>query len=178
MSDQDRTGGQGRCRGTWRSWLFPGSQRHIPCLSLRAARGENRGLVANDKNESDAALVAAVNRDRSAFVKHYFGVDGPTRSTCDLMINTATGEDSAISTILTCDVTRATRKEVVDNLVDLTLQAGSLCFLVVLLRKSGKGRRCTSWPLSKSIVWLATGELNVPTVNVRAHWPAARSAFC
>ena len=72
----------------------------MPCLSLRAVRGENRGLVANDKNESDAALVEAVNRERSAAVKHYFGVDGPTRSTYDRMINTATGEDNAISTIL------------------------------------------------------------------------------
>jgi cytidylate kinase len=48
-----------------------------------------RRLVADGKNESDAALIEAVDRERSAFVKYYFGVDGPTRSTYDLMINTA-----------------------------------------------------------------------------------------
>ena len=69
---------------------------------LYAPREEKIGrrLVANDKNESDAALVEAVNCETSVSVKHYFGVDGPTRSTYDLMINIAIGEDNAISTIL------------------------------------------------------------------------------
>jgi len=79
---------------------FPGSQRHIPCLSLRSARAKIRRLVANGENESDAALVEAVDRERSALVEHRFGVDWPTRSTYDRMINPATGEDNAISTIL------------------------------------------------------------------------------
>jgi cytidylate kinase len=68
---------------------------------LYAPREEKvQRLIANGKKESDAALVEAVDRDRSFFVKHYFGVDWPTRSTYDLMINTAIGEDNTISTIL------------------------------------------------------------------------------
>ena len=59
-----------------------------------------RRLIANGKSESEAALVEAVDRERSVFVKHYFGVDWPTRSAYHLMINTAIGEDTAISTIL------------------------------------------------------------------------------
>lgn len=68
---------------------------------LYAPREERiRHLIANGKSESDAALVEAVDRERSAFVRHYFGVEWPTRSAYDLMINTAIGEDTAISTIL------------------------------------------------------------------------------
>lgn len=68
---------------------------------LYAPREERiRHLIANGESESDAALVEAVDRERSAFVKHYFGVDWPTRSAYDLMINTSMGEDNAISTIL------------------------------------------------------------------------------
>jgi cytidylate kinase len=68
---------------------------------LYAPREERiRHLVANGKSASDAALVETVDRERSVFVKRYFGVDWPTRSAYDLMINTAIGEDNAISTIL------------------------------------------------------------------------------
>jgi cytidylate kinase len=68
---------------------------------LYAPREEKiRRLISNGKSESDASLVEAVDHERSAFVRHYFGVDWPTRSTYDLMINTAIGEDNAISTIL------------------------------------------------------------------------------
>jgi cytidylate kinase len=82
----------------------PGFFQHRPDtfrVFLYAPREERiRHLIANGKSESDAALVEAVDRERSAFVKHYFGVDWPTRSVYDLMINTAMGEDNAISTIL------------------------------------------------------------------------------
>jgi cytidylate kinase len=59
-----------------------------------------RRLIANGKSESETGLVEAVDRERSAFVKHYFGADWPTRSFYDLMINTAIGEDNTVSTIL------------------------------------------------------------------------------
>jgi cytidylate kinase len=68
---------------------------------LYATREERiRRLIANGKSASDADLVEAVDRERSAFVKHYFGADWPTRSFYDLMINTTIGEDNAVSTIL------------------------------------------------------------------------------
>jgi cytidylate kinase len=59
-----------------------------------------RRLIANGKSEAEVPLVEAVDRERTAFVKHYFGVDWPKRSAYHLMINTAIGEDTAISTIL------------------------------------------------------------------------------
>jgi cytidylate kinase len=68
---------------------------------LYASREERvRRLIANGKSASDAALVEAVDQERGAFVRHYFGADWPTRSFYDLMINTAIGEDNVISTIL------------------------------------------------------------------------------
>lgn len=68
---------------------------------LYAPREERiRRLIANGKSASDATLVEAVDQERSAFVKHYFGSDWPTRSFYDLMINTAIGEDNVVSTIL------------------------------------------------------------------------------
>jgi hypothetical protein len=68
---------------------------------LYAPREERiRRLIENGKSESEADLVEAVDRERSAFVKHYFSADWPTRSFYDLMINTAIGEENVISTIL------------------------------------------------------------------------------
>jgi hypothetical protein len=68
---------------------------------LYAPRQERiRRLIANGKSEAEAEVIEAVDRERSAFVKHYFGTDWPNRSFYHLMINTAIGEDNAISTIL------------------------------------------------------------------------------
>jgi len=53
----------------------------------------------NDKKEA-AELLDTQDEDRRQFVKHYFGTDWPNRSFYHLMINTAIGEDNAISTIL------------------------------------------------------------------------------
>lgn len=66
-----------------------------------ASRSERiRRLLANGKSESDAELVEAVDRERGAFVKTYFGGDWPTRSVYDVMINTAIGEHNCVATIL------------------------------------------------------------------------------
>ena len=40
------------------------------------------------------------DRERMFFVKHYFGADWPTRSLYHMMINTAIGDETVISTIL------------------------------------------------------------------------------
>jgi cytidylate kinase len=45
-------------------------------------------------------LVEEVDKERIAFIKHYFNADWPTRSLYHLMINTVAGDENVIQTIL------------------------------------------------------------------------------
>ena len=45
-------------------------------------------------------LVDSVDRERIAYVKHYFNADWPTRSLYHVMLNTAVGNEPVIQTIL------------------------------------------------------------------------------
>jgi cytidylate kinase len=69
---------------------------------LYAPRAEKiRRLVANGTVQSEAEdLVDTVDRERMAFIKHYFNADWPTRALYHLMINTAAGDEKVIATIL------------------------------------------------------------------------------
>jgi len=69
---------------------------------LYAPRAEKvRRLVQDGSTNSEAEeLVDTVDRERIAFVKHYFNADWPTRSLYHVMINTAVGNESVIQTIL------------------------------------------------------------------------------
>jgi cytidylate kinase len=69
---------------------------------LYAPRAEKlRRLVADGATRSEAeGLVDTVDRERVAYVKHYFDADWPTRSLYHVMINTALGNESVIRTIL------------------------------------------------------------------------------
>jgi cytidylate kinase len=69
---------------------------------LYAPRAEKiRRLVQDGASKSDAEdLVDTIDRERIAFVKHYFGADWPTRSLYHVMINTAVGDESVLDTIL------------------------------------------------------------------------------
>jgi cytidylate kinase len=69
---------------------------------LYAPRAEKiRRLVQEGASKSDAEdLVDSIDRERIAFVKHYFDADWPTRSLYHVMINTAVGNQSVIETIL------------------------------------------------------------------------------
>src|SRR4029077_1276402 len=69
---------------------------------LYAPRAEKiRRLMQEGTSKSDAEdVVDSVDRERIAFVKHYFGADWPTRSLYHVMINTAVGDESVIDTIL------------------------------------------------------------------------------
>lgn len=59
-----------------------------------------RRIVADGGSENEAEeLVETVDRERKAFIKHYFGADWPTRSLYHMMINTAAGDDIVIATI-------------------------------------------------------------------------------
>ena len=60
-----------------------------------------RRLCNLGKSEREAEeLLSTVDRDRIEFVKRYFNADWPTRCLYHMMINTAVGNASVISTIL------------------------------------------------------------------------------
>jgi cytidylate kinase len=69
---------------------------------LYAPRSEKmRRLLQDGLAEAEAEeRVDTIDRERIAFVKHYFGADWPTRSLYHMMINTAVGNESVIQTIL------------------------------------------------------------------------------
>ena len=69
---------------------------------LYAPRVEKiRRTMAGGHSEEEAEeLVDSVDRDRIAYVKHYFGADWPTRSLYHVMMNTAVGNGPVIQTIL------------------------------------------------------------------------------
>ncbi|MGD0793488.1 MAG: cytidylate kinase-like family protein [Terriglobales bacterium] len=60
-----------------------------------------RRLVAMGKSREEAEdLVENVDKERIAYIKHYFNADWPRRSLYHLMINTVVGDDNVIATIL------------------------------------------------------------------------------
>ncbi|HKH99155.1 MAG TPA: cytidylate kinase-like family protein [Candidatus Sulfotelmatobacter sp.] len=69
---------------------------------LYAPRAEKiRRTIADGHREADAVeLVDSVDRERVAYVKHYFNADWPTRSLYHVMLNTAVGNEPVIQTIL------------------------------------------------------------------------------
>jgi cytidylate kinase len=79
--------------------------RENPCafhVFLYAPRSEKiRRIVADGHSEQDAIEhVDTVDRERIAYVKHYFNADWPTRSLYHVMLNTAVGDEPVIQTIL------------------------------------------------------------------------------
>lgn len=69
---------------------------------LYAPRVEKiRRALADGASRQDAEeRVDTVDRERIAFVKHYFGADWPTRSLYHMMMNTAVGNDAVVETVL------------------------------------------------------------------------------
>jgi len=69
---------------------------------LYAPRAEKlRRTIADGHSQTEAEeLVDSVDRERIAYVKHYFDADWPTRSLYHMMLNTAVGNDAAVHTIL------------------------------------------------------------------------------
>ncbi|MFY9845452.1 MAG: cytidylate kinase-like family protein [Terriglobales bacterium] len=60
-----------------------------------------RRLLAMGKSREDVEdLVENVDKERMAYVKHYFNADWPTRSLYHMMINTAAGDENVIAAIL------------------------------------------------------------------------------
>lgn len=69
---------------------------------LYAPRAEKlRRTIAEGRSEEEAEeLVDFVDRERIAYVKHYFNADWPTRSLYHMMLNTAVGNEPVVKTIL------------------------------------------------------------------------------
>jgi len=60
-----------------------------------------RRLLAMSRSREEAEdLVENVDKERIAYIKHYFNAEWPTRSLYHLMINTVVGDDNVIATIL------------------------------------------------------------------------------
>ena len=60
-----------------------------------------RRLLALGKGHEEAEdLVENVDKDRVAYIKHYFNAEWPTRSLYHMMINTVIGDERAVSEIL------------------------------------------------------------------------------
>jgi cytidylate kinase len=60
-----------------------------------------RRLVAMGKSREEAEdLVENVDKERIAYIKHYFNADWPMRALYHLMINTVVGDENVIATIL------------------------------------------------------------------------------
>jgi len=69
---------------------------------LYAPRAEKiRRTIAEGHSEAEAEeLVESIDRERMAYIKHYFNADWPTRSLYHMMVNTAVGNDAVMNTIL------------------------------------------------------------------------------
>lgn len=70
-----------------------------------------RRLVQHGNSRAEAEeLVDTVDRERAAFIKHYFGKEWPNRYLYHMMINTILGDENVITTILetmrTCEESR------------------------------------------------------------------------
>ena len=79
--------------------------RENPCafhVFLYAPRSEKiRRIIATGCSEQDAIeQVETIDRERIAYVKHYFNADWPTRSLYHVMLNTAVGDKAVVQTIL------------------------------------------------------------------------------
>jgi cytidylate kinase len=79
--------------------------RENPCafhVFLYAPRAEKIRRTIADGNSADEAelMVDSVDRERAAYIKHYFNADWPTRSLYHMMVNTAVGNEAVIQTIL------------------------------------------------------------------------------
>jgi cytidylate kinase len=69
---------------------------------LYAPRAEKiRRVVADGHSNSEAEeRVDSIDRERIAYVKHYFNADWPTRSLYHLMLNTAVGDEPVVKTVV------------------------------------------------------------------------------
>lgn len=72
---------------------------HVFLYAPRSEKIRRTIAIGNSQDEAED-LVDSVDRERAAYIKHYFDADWPTRSLYHLMINTAVGNEPVIQTIL------------------------------------------------------------------------------
>lgn len=72
---------------------------HVFLYAPRAEKIRRTIAEGHSKREAEE-MVDSVDRERIAYVKHYFNADWPTRSLYHMMINTAVGNEPVVKTIL------------------------------------------------------------------------------
>jgi cytidylate kinase len=72
---------------------------HVFLYAPRAEKVRRTIADGNSRQEAEE-LVDSVDRERAAYIKHYFDADWPTRSLYHVMLNTAMGNEPVIQTIL------------------------------------------------------------------------------
>jgi cytidylate kinase len=72
---------------------------HVFLYAPRSEKVRRLQRIGKSRGEAEE-LLDTVDRDRIAFVKHYFGADWPTRALYHMMLNTVVGNENVISTIL------------------------------------------------------------------------------
>jgi len=82
------------------------------CVFLYAPREfRYQRVLAEVKNETEARhLVDTVDQERIAFIRHYYNAEWPSRHLYHAMLNTATGMDATVETILSL-IEAANRRE-------------------------------------------------------------------
>ena len=72
---------------------------HVFLYAPRAEKIHRTIADGHSRGEAEE-MVDTVDRERIAYVKHYFNADWPTRSLYHLMVNTAVGNEPVVNTIL------------------------------------------------------------------------------
>jgi len=72
---------------------------HVFLYAPRAEKIRRTTAIGHTEEEAEER-VDSIDRERIAYVKHYFNADWPTRSLYHLMVNTAVGDEPVIKTIL------------------------------------------------------------------------------
>jgi len=72
---------------------------HVFLYAPRAEKIRRTITDGNGRGEAEE-LVDSVDRERAAYIKHYFDADWPTRSLYHMMLNTAVGNEAVIHAIL------------------------------------------------------------------------------
>jgi cytidylate kinase len=72
---------------------------HVFLYAPRAEKIRRLSQAGSSESEAEEA-VETVDRERIAYIKHYFNADWPTRSLYHIMLNTAVGNERVIAAIL------------------------------------------------------------------------------
>ncbi len=83
-------------RMLFRAACLQSSYRQAPRLPFRSSHDPDEGSI----NAPKLNLVDSVDRERADFIQKYFKVEWPDRAIYHTMLNTAIGDEAAVSMIL------------------------------------------------------------------------------